>query len=462
MAGPTKTVAVPKVPPLDFVLWDGTDPVDSYALGRGLVNLGWRNQVKRGDQLALAGRRGAPFVLQPAGRDGKTTDGSLMLRGMFEFPRAVLGASLRGDSAGHTGNIVAVSGHGVPGFMFSESLVPLAMSRPMETTASSLAGSAGHWSYQSTPVWAGSSTKVVIFSACRQLQGKPQQFYWSQTMRTPSPVHMILSYRETGPIADASAGVNQRFFKHARDGKTLLEAWWRAHSASTQVRRWAALCYEACVDDKLRDWAKSGSLPSHPDPKGTILYFDSDTPNGVAVVQVTPDVDCWLTSRGSSARLAPWTLCANNALMDLHIQVLGPAGQLKVGDRIAIMASQVRPDYFGPFDIRNLFIIDRQTELVTKSLLASRRVIHDDYPEYGEDTYVLTINPLEGTPPVNADNRSITIPITLGQAQNEHIPLYYFHIAIGGEDGRRYGMKSGQPLLDDFQFGMFLLPWSSS
>lgn len=267
----------------------------------------------------------------------------------------------------------------------------------------------------------------MIFSACRQLQGKPQQSYWSQTMRTPSPVHMILSYRETGPIAEASAVMNQRFIKYARDGKPLVEAWRRAHSASTQVRRWAALCYEACVDDKLRDWAKLGGLPSHPDPKGTILYFDSDTPNGVAVVQVTPDVDCWLTTRGSSARLAPWTLCANNALMDLHIQVLDPAGQLKGGDRIAIMASQVRPDYFGPFDIRNLFIINRQTELVTKSLLASRRVIHDDYPDYGEDTYVLTIKPSEGTPPVNADTSPF--PSALSAGGTDDLSAYAFLVS---------------------------------
>ena len=110
----------------------------------------------------------------------------------------------------------------------------------------------------------------------------PQQFFWARTMRGSDPLHVLLSYRDTGPSAQASAAVNRRLLQHLKAGDPFVKAWKKAHSASSQSHRWAASCHEDAVDDTLADWIRLGHLPSRPDPKGTILYFDSDTPHGRA------------------------------------------------------------------------------------------------------------------------------------------------------------------------------------
>jgi len=449
---------VPPAKPLSYVLWDGTDPADSQVLGRALARLGWVNQVDGHAPLATVASNQPP-VLQPAGVDGLTISEDLLFRGMFEFPQAVLGKPLRGDSSGHSGSIVAVSGHGVPGFMFSESLLPIAMSRPIEATSADWRTSPGRWHYATQPRWTSPDTKVVIFSACRQLQGAPQQFFWSQTMRGSDPVHAILSYRQTAPSAQASAGVNRRLIKYLRAGDTFVKAWQKSHSASSQSYRWAALCHEASVGDTLVDWMHAGRLPSRPDSNGTILYFDADIPNGRPVVEPVPDIDCWLTPRGMSDRLPPWYLCGNGATLDLHIRLLQPGLRLQAEDRIFIIASQVRHDYFGPFRIQDLFTFEGQDSLFNQGVLGTHRMIHQEAPGYGDDTYGLTVRPAVGSPPLDPDACGITIPIKLGRAQNPHIPLYYFHIALRGAGGREAGIRTGHPLSDAFQFGMFLLPW---
>ena len=453
-----RLAAVPAIKPLNYVLWDGTDPSDSQALGKGLSRLGWQNQVDATAQFATKAPN-QPAVLQLAGADGFSTDDNLLFKGMFQVPQAVFGSALPGDSSGHSGCIVAVSGHGVPGFMFSESLLPIAMSRPIETTASDWRHSLGNWKYAPTPVWTDPKTKVVILSACRQLQGAPQQFFWARTMRGSDPLHVLLSYRETGPSAQASAAVNGRLLQHLKAGDPFVKAWKKAHSASSQSYRWAALCHDDAVDDTLADWMRLGHLPSRPDPKGTILYFDADTPNGRAVQEVRPDVDCWLTPRGDSARLPPWCLCANDVPVDLHVSLLAPGQRLQPEDRVFVVASQVRPDYFGPFSIQNLFTIEGQDALIQQGILKTARLIHEDAPDYGDDAYEITIRTTAGAPALAADGRSLTIPIKLGRAQNEHIPLFYFHVAIAGSGNRRFGVQSGRPIIDAFQFGMFRLPW---
>ncbi len=428
--------------------------MDSQALGQGLQRARWVNQVRSGDQFAIA--KGGPAVLQPAGADGFSEDDTLLFRGMFEIPLSVLGNPLRGDSAGHSGDIVAVSGHGVPGFMFSESIIPIGMSRPIETSASDWRTSIGRWTYSSRQRWKRPAPKIALFSACRQLQGQPQQFYWSQAMRSAEPVRMILSYHETAPAAGSSASVNRRFVRHLRQGATFLDAWRRAHPGAGLARRWAALCFEASTSDTLNEWMHSGAPPSQPDPASDILYFDDQHPSGRVVVEPRQEVDCWLTPHGSRDRLPPWYLCANDAAVDLHIRLLDAAARLQQDDRIFVASSQVRPDYFGPFRIQDLFRFDGQDSLINNGLLRSSRRIHAALPEFGDDTYQITVRTSGPTAP-DSDGQGITLPIRLGRAQNEHIPLYYFHVAIRG-NGRQFGMK-GTLLEDEFQFGMFRLPW---
>jgi hypothetical protein len=279
-------------------------------------------------------------------------------------------------------------------------------------------------------------------------------------MRGSKPLHAILSYRETGPSASASAGVNQRFLQHLKNGSTFIKAWKAAHNVGDQPGRWAALCYEASVDDTLLHWARHGELPSHPDPKGTILYFDKDTPSGKAVKEMKPDVDCWLTAPGSSARIPPWFLCAKHGEYDLHIRLLTPGENFQPGDRILIAAAQVRVDYARPFSIGNLFTIKGEDLLQNQGLLVTDRVIHQN-PGFGADSYELVCRPGPGLP-FRIIGPELVLPIEMGEAENNHIPLYYFNIAVEGIGARRYGFKrtmQGKDLWDAFQFGMFLLPW---
>ena len=175
--------------------------------------------------------------------------------------------------------------------------------------------------------------------------------------------------------------------------------------------------------------------------------------------EVRPDVDCWLTPRGDSARLPPWYLCANDVQIDLHVSLLASGQRLQPEDTISVIASQVRPDYGGYFCIQDLFTFDGQDALIKQGVLKTSRQIHDDVPDYGDDTYELTIRPVPGVPRLATDGRSITIPIKLGRAENDHIPLYYFHVAIVGQGGRSFGLQMDrQPVIDAFQFGMFRLP----
>jgi hypothetical protein len=455
MTPPIKRVSVPRAPILKYALWDGTDPVDSQVLGRGLARARWMNQVRASDQLAIAAK-GQPAILQPMGGDGMVGTDALLFRGMFEFPSSVLGRALHSDSEGHTADFVAVSGHGVPGFMFSESLIPLAMSRPIQTTVSEWSLSVGQWSYVSAPRWSSPAPTIALFSACRQLQGQPQQFYWSETMRCSNPVRAILSYRETAPAAGTSAAINQRLVRNLRSGQRFVEAWRQAHVGPGLRARWAALCYEASVGDTLTAWMRSARPPSTPDIGSRILYFDEANPNGRPVEQPRQEVDCWLTVRGRADRLPPWYLCRNGAQLDLHVRVLTPGGRIDPGDKLYVVASQVRPDYFGPFSIENLFVFEGTSGWPTGALSASQR-IHDASPDFGNDTYEVLIDSSGPTAP-SPDSQSITLPIQLGRAQNPHIPLYYFHVACRGPAGKAIGMKVTH-LEDDFQFGMFRLPW---
>jgi hypothetical protein len=438
------------------VLWDGTDPVDSQALGKGLDRLGWKNQVKKGDKLAQTAS-GQPSVLQPAGAKGFDLSNELMFRAMFEFPQALLGKPLKGDGAGHMGSMVAYSGHGVPGFMFSESLLPIGMSRPIETSAADVANAVGNWSYTSSPSWGAPTPKIALFSACRQLQGRREQYFWSQTMRTSDPVRMILSYRNTGPAAESSARVNRRFFRFLRAGETFIDAWKHAHPGANLSERWAALCYEASVGDKMTDWMRKGEFPSKPAPASKILYFDSKTTGGREVKAVTYELDCWLTYQGSAGKVPPWYLFGNDSDVDIHVQLVDPAARMVPGDRLFLVASQVRPDYFGPFGIQGLVKLEGQDALMAAGKLKTSRRIHGNYPDYGDDTYELTLGSSGHTAP-SADGRSVKLRARLGKAQNEHIPLYYFHVAVRGSGGHNYGMKA-DVLEDEAQFGMFRLPW---
>src|SRR5215470_6655256 len=120
--------------PLQYLLWDGTNPVDSFALGKGLhasfrcLNL--LDDSPAAEEFVSTAARGKPSVFQPSGPDGKTFSETLWQRGMFEFPLTFFDAGHHnaGDDRPH---ILAFSGHGIPGFMFAESGVLICASNPV-------------------------------------------------------------------------------------------------------------------------------------------------------------------------------------------------------------------------------------------------------------------------------------------------------------------------------------------
>jgi len=470
---------IPARPPsLQFLLWDGTKPRDSYELGNGLSALRWGNLLHDSPPSEFSPpNRNRPRVFQPAGADGNKwpdaaghlTSGTFSVahwqRGMYEFPRTFFDPTHhnRGDDRP---NFLAYSGHGIPGYMFAESMLLVCSSRPM-------IGDFTNWHFVSNPRWNHPAIKVVLFSACRQLCGKPQQFLWSEAMRGTNPVHTILAYRNTAPSADASADINRTLLQNLRREQPFVQAWKNAHSGPGLRRRWAALCYEAAKTDRFDRWTRTGTLPTISDTTGPILYFDSDHdyPNTGRVVQrPTQHFDCWLTMRNDAQRIPPWMLFGPNKDLELHIELLQAGQRFEDGDRLWIAAIQVRPDYGGPFNIRSLFTIAGTPDPPAIGAVPSFGKLHDRSVGWGSgdhDVYIFQIAPslswLHRTSPTH-----LRIPIRLKSQFNNHLPIFYFMLCLKkARGGTAFGIPTTtiggeeiadqQLLVDDFQFAVFVL-----
>jgi hypothetical protein len=197
-------------------MWDGTDAVDSVRLANKLSASFRCLNLLDGSPAGEFGVLGTPRIFQPCGAGGNAIDNALWLRGMSEFPRTFFSPSHH-NSAGELPAILQFSGHGIPGFMFSESAVLIAMSRAMNLTPTPTSMT---WSFVNDG-WDNPNTKVVIFSACRQLAGRVQQFHWASRMRGASHrVHALLGYRETAPAAATSAAINEAFVSCLVAGQT--------------------------------------------------------------------------------------------------------------------------------------------------------------------------------------------------------------------------------------------------
>jgi hypothetical protein len=455
--------------PLHYLLWDGTDAVDSFALGTGLETqfrcIDLLNDSPTTEEFCSTAAKGKPRVYEPCGKDGSFFDMARYFRGMTEFPQTFFDPTHhnKGDDRP---DILAYSGHGIPGFMFSERNILVGSTRPI--TASNISDRinlAATWAFVPTPQWNNANTKLVILSACRQLAGRPQQFLWSQKMRGASPVHAILTYRNTAPGAPSSAVINNGFIANCAKGQTLVEAWKNAHTAGDLPSRWAALCYRSSVTDKLSEWAKSGTL-SAPANDETILYFDSQNLSGTPVVEPKPVLDCWLTA--GKAVIPPWFPLQPGDKLLLHVKWTDPKQSFQDLDLVWIAAIQVRPDFGGPFDINQLFTIDGRSTKDGASIGAIGRC-HDPKgwpPDSYFDLYNFPIK-LSGMTFLNfvSSANEISIPITMGSFSNKRHPVYYFMVRVE-RNGTEFGIptKPGPPrvadqakLIDDFQFSVFLL-----
>lgn len=429
-------IAVAPRPRLSFVMWDGTEAVDSVVLARGLHSrFGFRNllDLPGADLTHVTGNARRPRVFQPAGPEGfdHEHDPTFERRGMFEYPADFARGPQHGT--GQYPHFVAYSGHGMPGFMFANSELLMVSSRPMQSRAPTWVASRGQWSFDASARWSNPNTKVVLLSACRQLQGRPEVFRWTERMRGSDPLHVILAYHQTAPAAGVSAGVNRRFLEQLANGRSFVEAWKRAHPSANLSARWAALCYADSVGDTMREWVRTGTFASRPDPvNGQILYFDSDTPNGVAVTERAPVFDCWVTPPGTSERVPGWYIIRGAARAELHIQLLEAGQRFETGDVLSVFLTQVRHDYGGPFSIDTVFAFLQDPGLRRAGSLRTSRRVHDDY--YGNDCYELTLPASIPAPMrLSSDRRTLTIPIVFSSTNpNDHLPIFYFQVALKG------------------------------
>jgi hypothetical protein len=494
----TKTPAKPPVQ-LQYLLWDATDPIDSNVLGLGLEKrFRWQNLLVDSPAGETFITTGPPLIFQPDA-EISLTDGEVISRqsrGITELTHTFF------DPVHHnTGSdrpaLLAFSGHGMPGFMFGDHDFVICTSRPVTKTGPHKGVVDFDWKFDRRPVrpspvfqWNHQSIKVVLLSACRQLQGRPQQFYWSRAMRGSNPVHMIVGYRETAPIASDSADINRLFLKNlfgstGKDGQKILDAWKNAHLKVGLPRSWAALCYKSSRADRLDEWTRTGKLASTPDPKEDILYFDGANLSGRVVTEPHQDLDCFLTDRGGSDPFPLWVPVPKDAKLDLHIQFVNEKESFQNFDEIWIAASQVRPDFVGPFDMAELILFDVPPaddptgtgEVETPVLIHDPSRIRSN--DYRNDAYRFTIKDRSAASKFlkfDSTFNEMIIPIKMGGLQNNSHRACYFMVRVSNLDApkslklprREFGIPTigtgvsriadQHRLIDDFQFAVFMAP----
>jgi hypothetical protein len=363
--------------------------------------------------------------------------------------------------------------------MFAESMVLIATSKAMQvTSASPVTGPV--WNFV-TRRWDNASTKVVIFSACRQLSGRPQQFLWSQRMRGAGDrVHTLLTYRNTAPAARSSARINRSFLANLAAGRTFIEAWRRAHGGSLR-RRWAALAFRSAIGDRMDLWVRTGSLPSNPAIDEDILYFDEDNRSGRVVTAPSPDFSASMTFVGaptdSLPRLVPgnvvppWT--AFHADSMVNVEILFRTSTFQDGDKVWLGCLQVRPDYHGPFEIEPVIEFLGHSSLITSGAVVPLGRLHDESAGYGADTYAdlyeFTIN--RTSMPVGVLDSSftgLTVPMVIKGRPNDHLPIFYmmvrvergsteFGIPTDLDTTRGMRIANQRRLVDEPQFCVFIV-----
>jgi hypothetical protein len=104
---------------LQYLAWDGTDPVDSVRLAKDLARSFRCINLLDDSPSGEFGVIGSPRIFQPCGKDGTDRTDILWVRGMFEFPRTFFNP-VHNNAGGDLPAILQYSGHGIPGFMFTQ------------------------------------------------------------------------------------------------------------------------------------------------------------------------------------------------------------------------------------------------------------------------------------------------------------------------------------------------------
>jgi hypothetical protein len=478
---PKRASARPKVT-LKFLIWDVTAPDDSLDFAQRMQKiLHWRNlldgapstlsDIKR-PKTQKYPRGGIPLFM-PCGSTGKDWSSALLDNALLIRPKLF---DPKHNSFGHP-NIFYVSSHGLPGFLFSESGVMIGTSSIIGKPGNPTRGVVPKPSFQ----WDSPNLKYVIFAACRQLDGKQQQALWARAMRSHNPLHGILGYHDTSPAPVGCIPINRRFVQELSKGRSILEAWRKAHEGGSYADNWAALIHESALNDSVTQWSQTGTLASSPSPSGIIRYFDSENPDGREVTEPVRFIDMSFqntTDFGAGSELPPWIYALTGNVGILNFNLTEASGtSFEPGDRVRVASAQVRPDYPHPFDITKVFsfVLPSSDTLDQHKI----KVLFDIHykslykpTDTNLDTYEFSI-PARGSPEETRMNswfriqnsRNIQLKVKIGDFSNEGYSLFYLMGQLKKADGRVFGIperSSGETedeyqrkLADDFQFAVF-------
>jgi hypothetical protein len=481
-------LARPPVTPT-FLSWDVTSPLDTVDFAQRMQQtLHWGNHLNGAPSplkfIEQVGSSKTP-IFMPCGQKGTDLNDDLFLKDAHNIQEQLFDPS---HSMGKHPGIFYVSGHGIPGFIFSESHVLIGTSISI--------GEAGNPGTVASPrkQWDNPHLKYIIFATCRQLDGAPQQALWARAMRGKQPLHGILGYRDTSPAAQNCAAINRDFITglngaKGKKSKTFLHAWREAHSGGLSAR-WAALIHRSALDDKIEEWSISGNLDSVKDPAGDILYFDETNfaKGGIVVSEPKRELDVFLTKVNFRTKVHQWVDARNDQKALISIRFTDASSSaFQEGDRIWVAILQVRPNFVSPvpYDIRRIFSIisarDGSTVSPTGkeiekngiraiSKVRSRKILNTD----GDlDTYEFKIPEtveelrkiLKNWFFISPDFKQIQLPIKFGDFFNGRHPVFYFMVRVKKIDGKTFGIPTKgrsesvdeKKLKDDFQFAVFLL-----
>jgi len=439
---------------LQYLMWDGTDPVDSITLAKGLAKSFRCINLLDDCPAGEFGVRDTPKIFEPCGKAGTDITDDLWILGMFGLPR-VFFKPVHQNKGDDLPAILQFSGHGIPGYMFSNSSVLIAASRAMTATRDPAIKASLNWNFVDVG-WDNPSTKVVIFSACRQLAGLPQQFHWSNRMRGASNrVHIILSYRNTAPDAGTSSDINKAFISNLAAGQTFINAWRGGHGGGLR-KRWAALAFKSSVNDRMDHWVRDGSLPAEPAADEDVLYFDEDNRTGRVVTKPKPDFSMAMTFvSGANVFpvlfagniVPPWTILRRGTQVNVNVAFI--TDTFNDGDKVWLGLVQVRPDYAGPFEIETALKFPNQDALIDGGTIKVRGRLHDesahpkDYPPDGYgDVYEFIIN-RKGMSFATLDSTfaHLTVPMVIGDSPNDHLAIFYMMARVE-RDGKEFGIPT--------------------
>jgi hypothetical protein len=445
----------PPAQPLFYVTIDGTQVIDSVAIGQNWQAFGWRNllfdwtptatdakrridashptlpiKFMRETQTASSGGQTFSDVcIMPEGVDGhgvdpgnwpsadgtknvtQLNDSNRFIQDFVFSPRCTPGAAA-GQSLGsgpRVADLVYVSSHGVrTGDMFGTASNEIDEVDPFFILAKAAAQSKSF-----------DGVKWLILSNCNTLV-KETHNDWLKLMSLNTPFRGILGYHGTSVAADASSGADVSFVKALRAGKSLKDAWRAANTRWSMKDRWVVVCHDEAKDDNIQDWNDGKLAPvSFTPPK--ISLFDEDNLTGVSVVHAAdPFTVFWSkTIAGVTTKITPLNRYDSGRKLKsgdlISVTVTPPPGSAAFADKTVIELTLVlvRGNYGVPFNIAQMFTIGAVTGADPRVTTTTGNFVKGQ-----TDTWKLTVT---GTPP------AVTFSLTakdLFSGAHHNLPLW--------------------------------------